>query len=139
MRTGERFEPSWLAHRQPGSKLPTNTEQARRILRAGNLRDDLLKHGPQLALRVGKIEMSRDELRARVEAVAGGLSTMGTGRGTMVSLYAPNSLDWTTAFLGAIYLGRDRQCDQPCIQEGGAPPHPRRRLTRSCHHRFSRE
>jgi malonyl-CoA/methylmalonyl-CoA synthetase len=95
----------WLVHRRPGSTLSTDTDAVRRTLRDGNLRDELLKHGTKAALRLGSVEWSRDELRARVEAVAGGLSTFGIERGSMVSLYAPNSLSWITAYLGAIYLG----------------------------------
>ena len=99
------LKPPWLVHRRPGSALSTDSEQVRRVMRAGNLRDELLKRGSQPALRVGDVELSRDELRARVEAIAGGLSTLGVRRGSMVSLYAPNSMSWITAYLGAIYLG----------------------------------
>lgn len=79
-------DPPWLAHLRAGGTLPTDTEAARRALRAGNLRDEVLKHGAQATLRVGDVELNRDELRARVEAVAGGLSTFGIARGSMVSI-----------------------------------------------------
>ncbi len=107
----------WLVHRRHGSTLPSDTEAARRILRNGNLRDELLKHGSQPVLRLGEVELSRDELRARVEAVAGGLSTFGIVRGSMVSLYAPNSLSWITAYLGAIYLGATVNAINPAYKK----------------------
>lgn len=111
------LELPWLVHRRPGSTLPADTESARRILRDGNLRDELLKPGTQPALRLGDVDLSRDELRARVEAVAGGLSMFGIGRGSMVSLYAPNSLSWITAYLGAIYLGATVNAINPAYKQ----------------------
>jgi malonyl-CoA/methylmalonyl-CoA synthetase len=96
---------AWHVHLRPGSKLPAGSEEARRVLRSGNLRDELLKPGDQPVLRIAGIDLTRDQLRARVESVAGGLHRLGVRRGTMLSLYAPNSLEWMTAYLGAIYLG----------------------------------
>ncbi len=110
-------DPPWLAHLRAGSTLPTGTEAARRILRAGNLRDELLKPGAQPTLRVGDVELSRDQLRARVEAVAGGLSTLGIARGSMVSIYAPNSPQWITAYLGTIYLGATVNAINPAYRQ----------------------
>jgi malonyl-CoA/methylmalonyl-CoA synthetase len=110
-------DPPWLAHLRAGSTLPTGTEAARRILRAGNLRDELLKPGAQPTLRVGDVELSRDQLRARVEAVAGGLSTLGIARGSMVSIYAPNSPQWITAYLGTIYVGATVNAINPAYRQ----------------------
>src|ERR1700730_3136637 len=36
------LNPPWLVHRRPGSTHPTDTNEARRILRGGNLRDEIL-------------------------------------------------------------------------------------------------
>jgi malonyl-CoA/methylmalonyl-CoA synthetase len=110
-------DPPWLVHRRLGSTLPTDTEAASRLMRKGNLRDELLKHGAQPTLRLGEVDLSRDELRARVEAVAGGLSTLGIERGSMVSLYASNSLGWITAYLGAIYLGATVNAINPAYRQ----------------------
>jgi malonyl-CoA/methylmalonyl-CoA synthetase len=110
-------DPPWLAHLRAGSTLPSDTEAARQVLREGNLRDELLKRGAQPALRVGDVELNRDELRAQVEVVAGGLSTLGIGRGSMVSIYAPNSLQWITAYLGAIYLGATVNAINPAYRQ----------------------
>ena len=111
------LDPPWLVHRRPGSALPIDTEEARRLLRNGNLRDELLKHGSQPVVRLGDVELSRDELRKRVEAAAGGLSSFGIARGSMVSLYAPNSLSWITAYLGAIYLGATVNAINPAYRK----------------------
>jgi malonyl-CoA/methylmalonyl-CoA synthetase len=111
------LDPPWLAHRRPDSTLPIDTEAARLILREGNLRDELLKRGRQSVLRLGDVDLSRDELRASVEATAGGLSAFGVGPGSMVSLYAPNSLSWITAYLGAIYLGATVNAINPAYKQ----------------------
>ena len=110
-------DPPWLAHLRGDSTLPTDTGAVRQVLRAGNLRDELLKPGPQPALRMGGVELTRDELRAQVEAVAGGLRTFGISRGSMVSIYAPNSLSWITAYLGAIYLGATVNAINPAYRQ----------------------
>jgi malonyl-CoA/methylmalonyl-CoA synthetase len=68
-------------------------------------------------LRVAEVELSRDELRAGVEAVAGGLSTLGIAHGSMVGIYAPNSLQWITAYLGAIYLGATVNAINPAYRQ----------------------
>jgi malonyl-CoA/methylmalonyl-CoA synthetase len=110
-------DPPWLPHLRAGSALPSDAKAARLVLRAGNLRDELLKPGPQPTLRVGDLELSRDDLRARVEAVAGGLRTFGITRGSMVSLYAPNSLSWITTYLGVIHLGATVNAINPAYRQ----------------------
>ena len=75
------------------------------MLRAGNVGDAVLGPAPGFVLRVDGVELTRDELRSRVEAAAGGLRELGVDRGTMVSLGAGNSLAWITAYLAAMHLG----------------------------------
>jgi malonyl-CoA/methylmalonyl-CoA synthetase len=110
-------KPAWLVHRRPGSRLPEETVAARRVLRSGNLRDELLKRGDQPVLRAGHLELSRDQLRAEVEAVAGGLRRLRISRGSMVTLYAGNSVQWLTAYLGAIYVGAIVNAVNPAYRE----------------------
>jgi malonyl-CoA/methylmalonyl-CoA synthetase len=85
-------EAAWHVHRRPGSTLALDTEQCRRELRAGNVRDAVLAHADA-------------ELVARVERVAGGLAAHGVERGSVVSLGAPNSPDWVAAYLAVLHLG----------------------------------
>jgi acetoacetyl-CoA synthetase len=50
-------------------------------------------------------EVTWGELRARVAAVAGGLRSLGVGRGDRVVAYLPNSLEATVGFLATASLG----------------------------------
>ena len=95
----------WHVHLRPGSALPLDTAEARRVLRAGNVHTAVLGPAPGWTLRAGGVELDRDQLRARVAATAGGLARIGVGRGTMVSLGAANSLAWITAYLAVMHLG----------------------------------
>ena len=52
-----------------------------------------------------RVELSRDELRARVAAVRAGLVALGVGRGDRVAAYLPNIAEATIAFLATASLG----------------------------------
>ena len=75
-------------------------EALRRRLRSGTLPAELLKPGHGVVLRAGDRELTRDELRAQAERVAGGLAAVGVKAGERVGLYAATSLDWVIAYLG---------------------------------------
>jgi len=75
-------------------------EALRRRLRSGTLPSELLKPGRGVVLRAGDWKLTRDELRAQAERVAGGLSALGVKPGERVGLYAATSLDWVIAYLG---------------------------------------
>ena len=77
----------------------------RRRLRAGTLPDALLPPGRDVVLRLGGRNVTRDELRAEAEQVAGGLRGLGIETGDRVALYAANSLEWIVAYLGVLRAG----------------------------------
>ncbi|TMG24422.1 MAG: hypothetical protein E6H97_10415 [Chloroflexi bacterium] len=77
-----------------------DVEALRRRLRSGTLPAELLKPGHGVVLRAGDRELTRDELRAQAERVAGGLAAVGVKAGERVGLYAATSLDWVIAYLG---------------------------------------
>ena len=80
-------------------------EAVRRRLRSGILPVELLPAGQDVALRSGHRRLTRDELRAEAEQVAGGLAGLGVKPGDRVGIYAPGSLDWVIAYLGAQRAG----------------------------------
>ena len=71
----------------------------RRRLRSGTLPEELLKPGRDVVLRSGSRTVTRDELRAEADRVAGGLVDGGLLGGDRVAVYAANSLDWVIAYL----------------------------------------
>jgi len=77
----------------------------RKTLRSGTLPDELLRPGGEVVLRSGDRRLSRDELRAGAEKVAGGLRDLGVKTGDRIALYAANSLDWVIAYLGLQRVG----------------------------------
>ena len=79
--------------------------ELRRRLRSGTLPEELLRPGPDVVLRSGGREVTRDELRHEAEKRAGGLQGLGVKPGERVALYAANSLDWVFAYLGVIRAG----------------------------------
>lgn len=76
-------------------------EATRRRLRSGILPVELLTGGAEIVLRSGDRQVTRDELRAEAEQVAGGLHELGIKPGDRVGMYAASSLDWVIAYLGA--------------------------------------
>lgn len=72
----------------------------RERLRSGTLAEELLTPGREVVLRSGDHELTRDELKAEAEQVAGGLHGLGVKHGDRVGLYAANSLGWVVAYLG---------------------------------------
>jgi malonyl-CoA/methylmalonyl-CoA synthetase len=82
-----------------------NLEALRRRLRSGTLPAELLKPGREVVLRSSDRKLTRDELRAGAERVAGGLHELGVRAGDRVGLYAANSLDWVIAYLGVQRAG----------------------------------
>jgi len=66
---------------------------------------ELLKPGREVVLRSGRREISRDQLRDHAGEVAGGLRALGVEPGDRVGLYAPSSLDWVMAYVGAQRAG----------------------------------
>ena len=80
-------------------------EAVRRRLRSGILPVALLPAGKAVVLRSGDRHLTRDELKAQAEQVAGGLRHMGVKPGDRVGIYAPSSLDWVLAYLGAQRAG----------------------------------
>src|SRR2546421_5510010 len=80
-------------------------EVLRRRLRFGTLPEALLQPGRDVVLRAGDRSITRDELRERAGEVAGGLHDLGLSPGDRVALFAANSLDWVTAYLGAQRAG----------------------------------
>ena len=75
-------------------------EALRRRIRSGTLPVELLKPGGGVVLRAGDRRLTRDELRAQAERVAGGLAALGIKPGERVGLYAASTLDWVIAYLG---------------------------------------
>jgi malonyl-CoA/methylmalonyl-CoA synthetase len=83
---------------QPTTK--TDLDALRRRLRSGTLPEKLLRPGREVVLRSGDRRLTRDQLRAEAEQVAGGLARAGVEAGDRVCLYAANSLEWVIAYLG---------------------------------------
>ena len=77
----------------------------RATLREGNLPAALLLGGSTVILTAGSHKLTGDQLRARAEAVAGGLVARGVKPGDRVALYAANSLEWVYAYLGGQRCG----------------------------------
>ncbi|HEX6487405.1 MAG TPA: AMP-binding protein [Candidatus Dormibacteraeota bacterium] len=80
-------------------------QELRDRLRAGNLPGELLKPGRETVLRAGKRRLSRDELKAAAEQVAGGLIDLGARPGERIAIYAVSSLDWVIAYLAVLRAG----------------------------------
>jgi malonyl-CoA/methylmalonyl-CoA synthetase len=80
-------------------------EALRLRLRSGNLPAALLTSGSDAVLTTRDARLTRDELRARAQEVAGGLYGLGVKPGDRVGLYAANSLHWVIAYLGALRAG----------------------------------
>src|SRR5207237_2828606 len=74
-------------------------------LRAGNLAEQLLKPGHGVVLRAGGRHLTRNELRDEAGRVAGGLRRLGIKPGERAAIYAANSLDWITGYLGVLRAG----------------------------------
>ncbi len=79
--------------------LLAEMEDLRRRLRDGILPEELLKPGPAPVLTAAGRTLTRDQLRAAAERVAGGLRAQDVRPGERVALYAANSLDWVIAYL----------------------------------------
>ena len=88
-----------------GSVAASDLEALRRRLRSGTLPEELLKPGREVVLRSGDRSLTRDQLRAEAEQVAGGLVRAGIKPGERVGLNAANSLDWVIAYLGVQRAG----------------------------------
>jgi malonyl-CoA/methylmalonyl-CoA synthetase len=86
-------------------KTGDNLEALRRRLRSGTLPTELLRPGRDVVLRWRDQRLTRDQLRANAEEIAGGLQRQGVKPGDRVGLYAANSLDWVMAYLGALRAG----------------------------------
>jgi malonyl-CoA/methylmalonyl-CoA synthetase len=80
-------------------------EAVRRRLRSGILPVELLKPGPDVVLRSGDRALTRDDLSAQSEQIAGGLHELGVKPKDRVAIYAPSSLDWVITFLGVQRAG----------------------------------
>jgi malonyl-CoA/methylmalonyl-CoA synthetase len=83
----------------------TGIEDLRRRLRSGTLPEELLKPGGDVVLHSGDRALTRDQLKAAAERVAGGLRRQDVRPGERVALYAANSLDWVIAYLGVQRAG----------------------------------
>ena len=83
----------------------SDLEALRRRLRSGTLAEELLKPGREVVLRSGDRRLTRDQLRAEAEQVAGGLARAGVKPGDRVGLFAANSLEWVVAYLGVQRAG----------------------------------
>ena len=80
-------------------------EDLRRRLRDGCLPEELLKPGGQPVLTWGDRALTRDQLKAAAERVAGGLRNEDVRPGQRVAIYAANSLEWVIAYLGVQRAG----------------------------------
>jgi malonyl-CoA/methylmalonyl-CoA synthetase len=97
--------PGWAIHLRPDSTVPDDAQAARRVLRRGTLPEALLGRGARTALRDGSVELAHDRLAAEVEAVAGGLASLGIAPGDRVVVHAAASCAWVIACLGALRAG----------------------------------
>jgi malonyl-CoA/methylmalonyl-CoA synthetase len=86
-------------------KTGDDVEALRRHLRSGTLPTELLGTGGDVVLRWRDQKLTRDQLKARAEEVAGGMQRQGVKQGDRVGLYAANSLDWVAAYVGALRAG----------------------------------
>ena len=86
-------------------KTSEDLETLRRRLRSGNLPDELLRPGREVALRGNDRTLTRDQILAEAGEVAGGLSRLGVRPGDRVGVYAANSFDWVLAYLGSLRAG----------------------------------
>jgi malonyl-CoA/methylmalonyl-CoA synthetase len=80
-------------------------DKVRARLRSGTLVEALLRPSPEVVMRSGDRNLTRDELRAEAERVAGGLAGRGVKPGDRVAIYAANSLEWVIAYLGVLRAG----------------------------------
>jgi malonyl-CoA/methylmalonyl-CoA synthetase len=80
-------------------------EALRRRLRSGTLPTELLAPGAEVVLRWREREVTRDQLRQQAEEIAGGLHGLGVKPGDRVGLYAANSLEWVSAYVGTLRAG----------------------------------
>jgi malonyl-CoA/methylmalonyl-CoA synthetase len=80
-------------------------EDLRRRLRDGCLPEELLQPGQQPVLTSGGRTLTRDQLKAAAERVAGGLRNQDVRPGQRVALYAANSVEWVIAYLGVQRAG----------------------------------
>ncbi|MGW1012775.1 FadD3 family acyl-CoA ligase [Streptomyces termitum] len=71
----------------------------------GLVRAAALRYGEREAVVDGRARVSYAELAARVERAAAACVAAGVRTGDRVALWAPNSLDWITAALGAVTAG----------------------------------
>ena len=62
-------------------------------LRSGTLPEELLEPGHGVVLRSEDRSLTRDELKAEAEGVAGGLARLGVRPGERVAIYAANSVE----------------------------------------------
>jgi malonyl-CoA/methylmalonyl-CoA synthetase len=85
--------------------VTASIEELRTQLRSGTLPQQLLRPGEDVVLRSGDRAITRDELRREAESVAGGLQGCGVKAGDRVAIYAANSLEWVTAYLGVQRIG----------------------------------
>jgi malonyl-CoA/methylmalonyl-CoA synthetase len=83
----------------------TSLDGIRQKLRSGILPEELLKPGPEVVLRTAERHVTRDELRAEAEQVAGGLRRQGVKPGERVAIFAASTLEWIVAYLGAQRAG----------------------------------
>ena len=83
-------------------RVAEDIEAVRRRLRSGILPVELLPAGETVVLQSGDRRLTRNELKARAEGVAGGLHVK---PGDRVGIYAASSLDWVIAYLGAQRAG----------------------------------
>jgi acyl-coenzyme A synthetase/AMP-(fatty) acid ligase len=72
-----------------------------------NAAESLLSTGDdrQIALECGEARMTYSELRDAVRRAAGAWRRAGLRTGDRVLVYAPDSIDWVIAYLGAIWAG----------------------------------
>jgi malonyl-CoA/methylmalonyl-CoA synthetase len=80
-------------------------DKVRARLRSGTLVEALLRPSPEVVLRSGDRSLTRAELQAEAEKVSGGLARLGVKPGNRVAIYAANSLDWVTAYVGVLRAG----------------------------------
>jgi malonyl-CoA/methylmalonyl-CoA synthetase len=77
----------------------------RQRLRSGALPEELLRPGRDVVLQSGERKLTRNELRAEAEHIAGGLHVLGVKAGDRVAIFAASSLDWVIAYLGVQRVG----------------------------------
>lgn len=72
-----------------------------------NAAEILLTSGDAAATAIvcGEAQIAYGELRERVAVAAGAWRALGLGAGERVAIYAPDSIEWVVAYLGAIWAG----------------------------------